>query len=55
MYTGWLHGIRLFNLGETMMEDILAFVVQWGDTIVEILNRIIAAIGAFIKEAPTPK
>lgn len=30
------------------MEDIMQLVLQWGDTIVEILNRIIAAIEAFI-------
>lgn len=30
------------------MEEILEFVLQWSDTIVEILNRIIAAIEAFV-------
>jgi hypothetical protein len=43
-----------FNPGEKMMDDILAFVLQWSDTIVEWLNRIIAALEAFVK-APTPK
>jgi hypothetical protein len=50
-----LAGLGFQPKGDTEMEEILAFVQQWGDTIVDILNRIIAAIEAFLSEGSVPK